>query len=141
VSTCIGIDSTSIVVTVFQPNMSVAANRTICYGGSTRLQAFGAVKYEWRSSKSGFASQEQSPLVSPTETESFYVTMTNEGGCKVTAEIEVEVVPNIDLAFDAEIVYDCVERPYLHINNKSTLLEDEEAFFAFGDGTSSPSTE
>jgi hypothetical protein len=141
VSTCIGIDSTSVVVTVFQPNMSVAADRTICYGGSTRIEAFGAVKYEWRSSKSGFASQEQSPLVSPTETESFYVTMTNEGGCKVTAEIEVVVVPNIDLAFDAEIVYDCVKRPYLHINNKSTLLEDEEAFFAFGDGTSGPSTE
>jgi hypothetical protein len=141
VSTCIGIDSTSIVVEVFQPNMSVAAGRTICHGGSTRLEAFGAVKYEWRSSKSGFASPEQSPLVSPTETETFYVTMTNEGGCKVTAEIGVTVVPNIDLEFDAEMVYDCVERPYVRLDNKSNLLEDEEAHFSFGDGTSGPDTE
>jgi hypothetical protein len=141
VSTCIGIDSTEMVVTVTRSNMTVGIDKTICHGASTRLEAFGAADYKWTALQSPFVSSEQSPLISPEASDTYFVTMTDPGGCQLTASVDVTVIEGLDLRFEAETLYDCGERPTLHLINNSELGEDEEAYFSFGDGTFGSSSE
>ncbi len=140
-STCIGIDSTFIVVTVDQAHMSAADDRTICHGASTRLDANGGVAYEWKARSDGFTSKAKSPVVAPEKSETYFVTMTDITGCQKKDTIKVDVVPGIDLRFDVETVYDCTSRPLVVVTNNTELKEDEEAYFSFGDGTNGSGSE
>lgn len=134
VSTCIGIDSTYAIVTVYQPAMYVDREREICHGSSLRLEGFGAVSYAWKGEKSGFTSTQQSPLVSPEEDERYFVTMIDATGCTTKDTVNVEVVRQMDLQYEIEKISDCVTRPYVMVTDKSNLKEDESVRISFGDG-------
>lgn len=140
-STCVGEDSTLTVVDVFLPDMHAGPDQNLCFGSSTHLEASGAANYEWTTISKWYTSRENRPLISPEDTTTYYVKMTDINGCVLKDTVKINVVPALDLSFDFKRVYDCQSRPYLELQNLSELKEGEEAAFFFGDGTSSTEEE
>lgn len=140
-STCIGVDSTTEVIEVFQPDMDAGPDHHICYGSTARLTAYGGAGYAWKALSNKYTTSQQNPIVLPDQTTDYQVTITDINGCIHKDTVTVKVVPGIDLSFDLERVGDCTARPYAKVINTSELKEDETATFFFGDGTSSQETE
>ncbi len=136
-ATCKSVDSTAVVVDVFRKNMSVGPDATICFGSSYRLEATGAANYSWVTIDSSYTSNEATPLVSPTDSTVYYLTMVDANGCMEKDTVRVDVVPGVDLKFDYEKIYDCENRPYVKVRNLSELKDGERATFLLGDGSTS----
>jgi PKD repeat protein len=140
-STCIGIDSTTAVVNVVLPNLHGGPDRDICFGTSTRLTTTGnPVNFTWKTI-TGFNSTEESPLVAPQDTTTYFVTLVDAKGCVRKDTVVVNVVPGIEPKFDFQKFHDCQTRPDIKVRNLSELKEGEEAVFLFGDGTTSDEKE
>jgi gliding motility-associated-like protein len=135
-STCASEDSVSVTIEVFQADMNGGPDKDICFGSSTKLEGTGAATYLWRTIDNRFTSTVAQPTVAPEDSTTYYLTMTDVGGCIRKDTVTVNVVPGIELAFDYERQYDCLTRPFLKVTNKSELKDGEEAMFFFGDGTS-----
>lgn len=140
-STCISEDSTSFVVEVFKSDMKGGPDQDICSGSSTKLLGSGATTYLWRTIDNKFSSTLPQPTVAPKDSTTYYVTMSDPGGCTRKDTVTVNVIPRVELAFDYERHYDCLTRPYLKVKNVSELKDGEEATFFFGDGTSAEEKE
>ncbi len=140
-STCIGVDSTFVSVEVFDPHLSAGPDQKICFGSSTRLTATGGTKYVWRTADGLFSSTEANPAIAPQQKTSYYVTISDAGGCSRKDTVTVDVVPGVDLDFDVERLYDCNTRPFIKVANNTKLKSDEEGRLFFGDGTSTDEAE
>ncbi len=83
-------DVASIVVTVTDPEVTVAAQPTaICTGESTTITATGQgniVSYNWSNNETG-----SSFTVSPTQTTNYTVTVTDSNNCTATSSVTVQV--------------------------------------------------
>ena len=134
-STCIGIDSTQTTIDVWMPEGTVNNSEAICLGASAQLTAGGGVAYNWISDDGKFTSQQAQFSVSPEDTTSYFVTITDIHGCVTKDTVKISVVPGIDLKFNASKIYDCFSRPSVHVMNLTD--PKEEVFFDFGDGTTS----
>jgi gliding motility-associated-like protein len=73
-------------------NISVSPNVIICPGESTQLSATGGVSYEWNPSAGLSYSNISNPIATPDTTTHYIVTITDDYGCKATAEVEVGVL-------------------------------------------------
>jgi gliding motility-associated-like protein len=76
------------------PEVTVAADMTICQGAEVNIGAGEPVEgysYHWTSYPPGFESNEYNPLVSPQVTTVYTLTVENEDGCQASASITVEV--------------------------------------------------
>ncbi|HMJ67804.1 MAG TPA: gliding motility-associated C-terminal domain-containing protein [Cyclobacteriaceae bacterium] len=135
-STCVGEDSTTSVVDAFLPDMHAGPDQDICTGSSTHLIASGGAVYAWKNVDNSFTSALKDPLITPTDTTDYYVTMTDINGCVRKDTVTVSVVPGMDLAFEYERYYDCHTRPYVKVKNLSELKDGETTAFFFGDGNS-----
>jgi hypothetical protein len=135
VSTCIGKDSTLTSVDVWMPEGTVTKSETICLGASAWLMASGGVTYDWISGDGKFTSQQARFSVSPGDTASYFVTITDIRGCITKDTVKISVVPGIDLQFEATKIYDCFSRPSVQLKNLTD--PKEEVFLDFGDGTTS----
>jgi gliding motility-associated-like protein len=94
------------------------------------------VGYQWQNKLKTFTSSEASPFVNPTESDSYFVTITDVNGCVKKDTVNVRVVPGIDLKFKAErINHDCFGIPSLRLINQTD--PNENVFFDFGDGYTS----
>ncbi len=138
--TCVGADSTFVTLEVSEVKSEVSADVAICFGSHTTLSATGGVAYEWRTDE-GVLANRSSLQVSPEDTTSYYVKITNALGCTVRDTVVVDVVPSIDLAFEYVKEYDCEGRPKLQVRNLTEAQDDETFSFDFGDGTLSEDLE
>lgn len=139
-STCIGKDSTFTTVDVHIPQGDASGDATICHGGTTTLTATGGVSYSWVSSDGSQTSSSANFVVSPTDTTSYRVTITDANGCITKDTVDIKVVPGIDLKFEAAKQYeDCFSRPSLAVKNLTD--PKEEVFFDFGDGSTSDNSQ
>jgi hypothetical protein len=133
--TCIGKDSTYVVVNVFDPVGEAGPGGKICYGSSFQLTSSGGTFYEWQELKGDFKSGISSPVVQPLQTTDFQIAIKDFHGCTLLDTVTVEVVPNIDFQYDLRQIFNCFERPVLAAKNFTD--ESEETFWDFGDGQTS----
>lgn len=88
--TCIGIDS--IIVTVNSlPNASAGSDLTICEGESDNLNGSGGTSYVWAPGTGLNDNTISNPLITPTSSMTYTVTVTDINGCQETDEVLVTV--------------------------------------------------
>lgn len=71
----------------------------VCDGNSFQLTASGGVSYLWTSSDGTFSSSQQSPVIRPSSTTSYFVTVVDANGCSKTDTLNVGVTPNVRAFF------------------------------------------
>ncbi len=90
---------TTIVVVNPNPTASSSGGTTICNGQSTMLSASGGGTYAWSN-----GATTQNITVSPTSTQTYTVTVTNQYGCSdVSSEVVTVTDTNVDLGPDKTI--------------------------------------
>ncbi len=138
--TCQVVDQTSVLVTVHQARSFVQEDTDMCFGDSYRLQSGGGVAYWWRSADGSFTSGEATPLISPQDTATYYITLEEANGCIRKDTVQVNVVPAINPQFEWTKISNCTGRPQISVRNATDSLDSGDSwFFDFGDGTVSDS--
>ncbi len=137
--TCIGEDFDFATIVVNKASGFAGDDQTICDGKDVQLLAGGGVQYMWSTAEAGMVSGVAQPVFSPSDTVTYYVSITDVNNCVVKDTVKVSVVPGIDLHFEIEKVSDCASRAALRLVNKTE--DDSEQFFEFGDGNSSTQRE
>jgi hypothetical protein len=133
--TCIGIDSTFTTISVYRKLGVAGPDQTMCFDAATTLIANGGIQYEWTSADSTFKSTQQNPGINPEGDTRYFVNITDINGCVRQDTVDVLVIPGIDLQFEYERIYDCINRPVLSVTNVTET--EAQTFFDFGDGISS----
>ena len=87
----------SITVTVHElPEVLIGEDATICEGESINIghsEASQDYTYAWSSDPAGFESSESNPMVSPTVTTTYFVTVTSAQGCEDSGQVTITVQP------------------------------------------------
>lgn len=133
--TCVGKDSTTTTVRVFQPSGVVGPDQTACFDQKIKLVAGGGVQYLWRSLSDSIVSEIAEPVLTLRDTTSYKVKVIDQNGCVVQDTVRVAVVPGVDLKFQYERLHDCNGRPWIELRNLTDPGED--VFFDFDDGQTS----
>ncbi|MEZ4774228.1 MAG: gliding motility-associated C-terminal domain-containing protein [Bacteroidia bacterium] len=89
---CVDTDQLTVTVNPL-PTVSAGANTAICIGGSTQLNATGAVNYVWSPATGLSSSTVANPTANPTTTTTYTVTGTDANGCVNTASMTLTVNP------------------------------------------------
>lgn len=132
--TCKGIDSTSIVVYVHKAQGFAQDDDDLCEGASYKLTAGGGIFYEWQSGGITISDQ-ATPSVNPTDTTDYYITVTDLNGCLTKDTVQLNVVRNINPDFKLTKVLNCLDRPFVRVDNITDSLDaDDIIYFDFGDG-------
>lgn len=137
--TCIGEDIATTTVIVSQPKFTVSDDTQLCFGDELTLMASGGTSYQWISADSTFSSNERTPVVSPDQNTTYYVTMTDANGCDGADTVFVEVIPHVVIDFEYEKLHDCFSRPSVRFVNKSG--EGDSFRWIMGDGNTSEEDE
>lgn len=74
------------------PQVKTIADATICKGNTILLPATGALSYEWRNTIALSCTDCDAPLAAPIVSETFYVTGTDQQGCKAIDSVTVFVI-------------------------------------------------
>jgi len=135
VGTCVGKDSTSTTVMVSRPQGFAGPDQVMCFDAGARLIATGGVTYKWVNWDKTFTSTLASPLINPIEDDGYVVSIADAIGCIKKDTVNIRVVPGVDLKFDFQKLYDCLNRPTIQVINLTDPVE--EVFFDFGDGNTS----
>jgi len=99
-------DSTNEELSVYPHTPANAGNDTLmCQQDSIQLQATGGVSYQWNNTVSLINGSTDQPTVSPVETSTYTVTVTDANGCSKSDEVLVVVkpIPNVGAGEDARI--------------------------------------
>ena len=93
---CKGNDSVFVVVNSL-PTANAGIDTTICFGDTANLSGSGGVTYSWSNNAST-----QNTLITPTQTNNYYVTVTDGNGCtdKDTVLVSVNQLPNVVASAD-----------------------------------------
>jgi PKD repeat protein len=132
--TCEGQDIATVTVSVFDPEIEVSDDGSICKGSSYQLYATGGVKYQW-TNDSTFTSSLPNPKVTPTDTTIYYVAIQDEVGCEVSDTVAVNVIPGPEYKISMEKHYDCWNRPVVRFSY--TTKDSYTYTWNLGDGTTS----
>lgn len=135
--TCIGVDSVKVQVAVFAGQTKFADDGEICAGDSYHLNASGGVSYRWRSTDGVFTSIEADPVVTPSDTTTYLLSVTEASGCERKDTVVLDVIPAMDVNFDQKIISDCLTRPSIELINRTEAKGTDIVFFDFGDGQTS----
>jgi gliding motility-associated-like protein len=135
--TCEGLDEASMLISVFDPEVEVADDGTICEGSSYQLFASGGKRYSWTSDDGSFASSLPNPAVTPQDTTAYYVIIADEVGCDIQDTVIVDVIPKAQYELQITKDYDCWNRPEIRF---AYATEDDYTYsWDLGDGTVSTS--
>lgn len=85
-------DTAFVTVTVIIPNANAGPDQTICLGGSANLLASGGGTYAWQATASLSSLNTAQTVATPTQDETFYVTITTPQGCTDTDSVTVFVL-------------------------------------------------
>jgi PKD repeat protein len=89
-------DSSSVSVTVLTPPVANAgSNRSICNSSNTTIGTtpVSGITYSWTSIPAGFTSSSANPVVSPTVSTWYYLTVTNSANCTNTDSAFIKILP------------------------------------------------
>jgi hypothetical protein len=132
-NTCASVDSAFKLISVFRNDMNVQDDDAMCFGTGYQLKASGGTVYEWRTADGPIASTQVNPEVTTT----YFVTITDANGCTLEDEVNLEVIPGMDLKMEYEFKTDCFSRPELLVRNATEAASDEATWVDFGDGSTS----
>jgi hypothetical protein len=119
----------------------VGDDAEICERTTYQLTAPGGSVYAWSTADRSFSSTSPSPVVQPTKTTQYFITVTDVNGCTKKDTIQVSVVSKVDLEWQHLIKPNCIDRPTVLVKNLTPPMEGITFRFDFGDGTSSEDTE
>jgi hypothetical protein len=134
--TCKVVDRASLLMAVFNKNMSVQDDDVICEEYPYQLTASGGVNYQWMSSDSVLNLATAQPSVDLHDTTTFHVTIVDANGCMLRDTVTVNVIPSIGVDFRIQRAAACEGRPQIIVTNYSDSLWVGDRFiFNLGDGT------
>jgi hypothetical protein len=140
--TCKVEDSAFLIVDIFIAQGKVQGDDALCLGSPYQLKASGAVQYSWTSEDGSFQSNEATPIVRPTDTLRYFVTLNEASGCIRRDTVELTVIPLIEPDFEIDRGAECFDRPKITVKNLTDSLRDgDRLFFDFGDGQTSDAEE
>jgi hypothetical protein len=116
---------------------SVQQDDALCQGDDYTLRAEGAVGYSWINENDQSSFQGATPLVEPTRTTRYFVTLTEASGCVRQDTVLLTVVPAIAPGFKLVRESNCLNRPYIAVENPQADSVDYTFTFDFGDGIQS----
>jgi len=105
-----------------ETKVKITDSKLICIGDKVQLSVTGGVSYEWSPRATINNPFSPNPVVSPTETTTYKVKISNAIGCFVERFVTIEVVPSFEVAFDVKISSECGQRSLVQIVNTSTGL-------------------
>jgi gliding motility-associated-like protein len=98
--TCQVRDVTFKTIQVFDDQISIVPEQTICEGESIQLQASGGISYSWRESESLSNANTANPIASPLVNTTYSVSVTTPNGCVKEASTVVKVKPILKANFE-----------------------------------------
>ncbi|MCD9018893.1 DUF7948 domain-containing protein [Parachryseolinea silvisoli] len=99
-STCAQSDSITKVIHYFKPNIFVGDDGKVCTGQSFQLTASGGETYTWTSEDGTFTSDAPSPVVTPANAMTYYVTVVDDDGCTKSDTVYVNLIPYVYARFE-----------------------------------------
>jgi len=140
--TCQMVDYAFTTVTVNTAQSFVQSDADLCSGDAYQLKAAGGMFYSWTSADENFSSQDATPVVTPSDTTVYYLTLEESNGCIRKDTVQLNVIPGITPAFEWTKLPDCLARPQIAVRNVTDSLKSGDTiFFDFGDGTTSDQTD
>jgi len=142
--TCLGVDSASVIVNVYDANAKIQDDDGVCLGSPYNLKVTGngGATYKWTSEDGSFSSTQQSPAISPKDTTVYYVTVTETNGCVHRDTVQINVIDTISPDFEVRRESDCFSTPSVVVKNMTdSLREGDRVFFDFGDGKTADTEE
>lgn len=106
-------------IEVIYPNYTITSDTVICEGESIHLMADGAVSYQWIEGDNINNREVSTPTVTPSQTQTYKVLITNQFGCQDTLSTPIEVLPVIEVDFDFKIIDPCANPNVVELINKS----------------------
>lgn len=140
-ATCNKADSVTKVITYYQHNIVVGPDGEICEGTPFQLTATGGNVYAWKSKDQVFTSASPSPVVTPSSTTTYFVTVTDLHNCVKKDTVEVVVIDSVDMKWEHYFMASCEDRPTIAVRNLTPSADDVTFRFDFGDGTTSTERE
>lgn len=135
-------DTTMHIINYLKDQIQVGNDGEICQGNTFQLTASGGSLYAWYSEDHAFTSSTPSPVVQPTVSTMYFVTVTDAtNSCIRKDTIKVAVLDSVALKWRHRLQSNCIDRPSIYVQNLSDQAEDVTFRFDFGDGTFSPETE
>ncbi len=118
-----------------ETQVKVTPTQLVCEGETVRLSASGGTKYEW-SPTTGLSNPFiANPIAAPSKSITYKVKISNNIGCFVERNVELEVIPAFKLDFEVVSSSDCGQKSLVQINNTSTGLNAfNEINWDMGDG-------
>ncbi len=140
--TCKVKDSVSTIVDIFNAEATIQGDDELCMGNEYTLKASGGAIYSWASADGLFKSNAANPVVKPTDTTTYYITVTEASGCIHRDTIQLSVIPVVTPEFEMQRQENCFTLPAIHVRSLTDSLEvTDRIFFDFGDGTTSDEPE
>lgn len=140
-STCSQTDSTFKVINYFRNTIKAEDDVEICEGATHTLMAPGGNSYMWSSESPSFSSTSPSPIVKPDKDTKYFVTVIDKNGCSKKDTVKVSLVNKVDLSWQHRVKANCIDRPFVIVQNLTPPKDDVTFRFDFGDGTISEDTE
>ena len=134
-NTCTVEDVFTSTVQIFEDEVSISNDLTICEGSSATLTAGGGVSYRWTPATSLNDATIANPIASPTGRTTYEVTITTPNGCIETENVIVSIERTIFEDFDVLETQGCSGfSNFQFINN---TIYQGDILWHFGDGSSS----
>ncbi|MBW6481446.1 MAG: gliding motility-associated C-terminal domain-containing protein [Vicingaceae bacterium] len=129
-----GIDTSQLLVTVFQKNISISPDTLICIGLSIQISASGGVAYTWQPATSLNDTTIANPIASPTTSTTYTVEITDANSCVWDTSVTVSVDTIVPIALTMNDTIICLGDT-IHFQNLSTNAFSY--FWDFQDGNTS----
>jgi hypothetical protein len=139
--TCNKADSVVKVINYFKDKIKVGEDAEICQGTTFQLTASGGSVYAWTSRDGKFTSSIASPIVQPSTTTEYFVSVTDANSCFRKDTLQVSVLDSVDLKWQHLLKGNCTDLPSVSVQNLTTPEDDVIFHFDFGDGITSQETE
>ncbi|MFN8341284.1 MAG: gliding motility-associated C-terminal domain-containing protein [Cyclobacteriaceae bacterium] len=130
-ATCKAVDSASVTVHIKSFVASAGPDQAIC-GSEATIGASGGVRYEWYDEAAHLVSTNPVFQISLPDSASFFVHIFNDSGCEVVDTMNIQVVKDYAVEFDASLMFQCEGRPKLRVVNRSS--PEASVVFQTGDG-------
>lgn len=116
---------------------TITANKTVCAGVNTQLEAFGGVSYLWSPSTGLNNATIANPIANINETTTYTVRITNAANCFVDRKVTLTVLPNVIPDFDLVVPQGCGKSTTITIVNKTQHQNGTTYLWSFGNGETS----